>query len=388
MDSRHPLRTVAMALLVISLVAGSAACGPASVSPNGSASPASPGASPSPSASAGEVPLGTAGAAVGGALGGTSPAPSVDVAALFTKAMRVPFRANASVEGEMTRPLASAGGLFHKCKFSGFRRNGESCHEVIQTTGDIGKPCALIENDIAGSSFPLITLGYERDILHSRQRTSSAVPFQDVYGGLQLINAIDPSTVGMKAQSSRTIPGDCRPRGRIMRSELCRGRIQAIDMDHVQAQIVNLFEALRDRSDAYLERTGSRPQVLLLPLGPLAEHNIRTTFPANLFASGGIEAVHPGTVDAAGVAQTVLQAGTLCSPYWSWWGNECVNGIFATDVTVGSRTSSAPGFNVGGGLTYRMGDSPAHLYVEVRYHQAFTRNVHTVVLPLTLGIRF
>ena len=102
MDSRHPLRTVAMALLVISLVAGSAACGPASVSPNGSASPASPGASPSPSASAGEVPLGTAGAAVGGALGGTSPAPSVDVAALFTKAMRVPLTANASVEGEMT----------------------------------------------------------------------------------------------------------------------------------------------------------------------------------------------------------------------------------------------------------------------------------------------
>jgi len=38
------------------------------------------------------------------------------------------------------------------------------------------------------------------------------------------------------------------------------------------------FEALRDRSDSYLERTGSRPQVLLLPLGPLAEHNIRATF--------------------------------------------------------------------------------------------------------------
>ena len=60
------------------------------------------------------------------------------------------------------------------------------------------------------------------------------------------------------------------------------------------------FEALRDRSDAFLARTGSRPQVLLLPLGPLAEHNIRTTFAANLLASGGIEAINPGTVDAAG----------------------------------------------------------------------------------------
>jgi methylmalonyl-CoA mutase len=50
------------------------------------------------------------------------------------------------------------------------------------------------------------------------------------------------------------------------------------------------FEALRDRSDTFLTKTGARPQVLLLPLGPLAEHNVRMTFAANLLASGGIEA--------------------------------------------------------------------------------------------------
>jgi methylmalonyl-CoA mutase len=74
------------------------------------------------------------------------------------------------------------------------------------------------------------------------------------------------------------------------------------------------FEALRDRSDAYLNRTGQRPSVLLLPLGPLAEHNIRATFAANLLASGGIEAINPGPVDpdgvAAGVAQAVSAAGS------------------------------------------------------------------------------
>ncbi|WP_019697555.1 methylmalonyl-CoA mutase small subunit, partial [Mycobacterium avium] len=70
------------------------------------------------------------------------------------------------------------------------------------------------------------------------------------------------------------------------------------------------FEALRDRSDAYLARTGSRPQVLLLPLGPLAENNIRATFASNLLASGGIEAVNPGTVDAAGIAKAVKEAGS------------------------------------------------------------------------------
>jgi methylmalonyl-CoA mutase len=51
------------------------------------------------------------------------------------------------------------------------------------------------------------------------------------------------------------------------------------------------FEALRDRSDAFLDRTGARPQARLLALGPLAEHNVRTTFATNLLASGGIEAV-------------------------------------------------------------------------------------------------
>jgi methylmalonyl-CoA mutase len=70
------------------------------------------------------------------------------------------------------------------------------------------------------------------------------------------------------------------------------------------------FEALRDRSDAHLERTGSRPRALMLPLGPLAEHNIRTSFASNLLASGGIEAVNPGTVDVAAVADAVRDAGT------------------------------------------------------------------------------
>ncbi|MDD7814312.1 methylmalonyl-CoA mutase small subunit [Mycobacterium sp. CSUR Q5927] len=70
------------------------------------------------------------------------------------------------------------------------------------------------------------------------------------------------------------------------------------------------FEALRDRSDAHLARTGSRPQVLLLPLGPMAEHNIRTTFAANLLASGGIAVINPGTVDAEQVATAVAEAGS------------------------------------------------------------------------------
>jgi methylmalonyl-CoA mutase len=70
------------------------------------------------------------------------------------------------------------------------------------------------------------------------------------------------------------------------------------------------FEELRNRSDAYLNTSGSRPQVLLLPLGPLAEHNIRSTFAANLLASGGIEAINPGPLEASGVAAAATAAGS------------------------------------------------------------------------------
>ena len=51
--------------------------------------------------------------------------------------------------------------------------------------------------------------------------------------------------------------------------------------------------------------------MLLLPLGPLAEHNIRATFATNLLASGGIEAINPGTGDAEGVADAVSGADGL-----------------------------------------------------------------------------
>ncbi|MUL84546.1 methylmalonyl-CoA mutase small subunit [Mycobacterium sp. CBMA247] len=90
------------------------------------------------------------------------------------------------------------------------------------------------------------------------------------------------------------------------------------------------FEALRDRSDAFLAATGARPKVLLLPLGPLAEHNIRTTFAANLLASGGIEAVNPGTIDAASVAAAVTDAGA-----------PAVAVLCGTDARYGAEASGA-----------------------------------------------
>lgn len=96
------------------------------------------------------------------------------------------------------------------------------------------------------------------------------------------------------------------------------------------------FEALRDRSDAFLERTGARPLVLLLPLGPLAENNIRATFAVNLLASGGIEAVNPGSVDAAGLATAIADTGATVAVIC---GTDARYGTDASDVVTAGRAA-------------------------------------------------
>ena len=51
------------------------------------------------------------------------------------------------------------------------------------------------------------------------------------------------------------------------------------------------YEALRDRSDAVLKGTGSRPKVFLANLGRVSDFTARATFARNFYEAGGIEAV-------------------------------------------------------------------------------------------------
>lgn len=71
------------------------------------------------------------------------------------------------------------------------------------------------------------------------------------------------------------------------------------------------FEALRDRCDTHAAATGSRPRVFLATLGPVAAHNARAMFTANLLQAGGIEPVPAGaTEDAGQVAAAFAESGT------------------------------------------------------------------------------
>ena len=74
------------------------------------------------------------------------------------------------------------------------------------------------------------------------------------------------------------------------------------------------FEALRARSDAHLERTGSRPRAFLANFGSIPEHLARATFATNLLAAGGVEAIpNDGFEEVAAAVEAFRASGTsLC----------------------------------------------------------------------------
>lgn len=78
------------------------------------------------------------------------------------------------------------------------------------------------------------------------------------------------------------------------------------------------FEALRDKSDALLARTGARPKVFLANLGKLSEFTARATFAKNLYEAGGLETVgNDGFPDQAAMVAAFKASGAklacLCS---------------------------------------------------------------------------
>jgi opacity protein-like surface antigen len=82
-----------------------------------------------------------------------------------------------------------------------------------------------------------------------------------------------------------------------------------------------------------------------------------------------------------------LTIGTVCLPSYAFWGVVCTNGLVSGTQVLRSGSGDAFGWNVGGGVTYRL---VGHLkaYAEARVHFAYYSNVNTRVIPLTFGLRW
>jgi hypothetical protein len=97
------------------------------------------------------------------------------------------------------------------------------------------------------------------------------------------------------------------------------------------------------------------------------------------YAIGGIGWYHrSGETTTPGTA-------VICDPYWSWWFGCTIGSV---DIVTGSRSANAFGENIGGGITFRLGESHAKIYAEARFHHAAYNNVSTKIVPISFGIRW
>jgi hypothetical protein len=85
----------------------------------------------------------------------------------------------------------------------------------------------------------------------------------------------------------------------------------------------------------------------------------------------------------------LLSPGTICQPAWAYWDLTCFNGAITFPQPLASNSKVAGGFNYGGGITYRLNHfDNAKFYFEWRYHRAYQSDVKTIVMPITVGLRW
>jgi hypothetical protein len=83
-----------------------------------------------------------------------------------------------------------------------------------------------------------------------------------------------------------------------------------------------------------------------------------------------------------------LTTGTACLSSYVWWGVVCTSGVVSSNAELRSGSTNGFGYNAGGGIIFRIGDSYVKFYTELRYHHAFHKGIDTQVLPMTFGIRY
>ena len=85
-----------------------------------------------------------------------------------------------------------------------------------------------------------------------------------------------------------------------------------------------------------------------------------------------------------------LGPGTFDHPAWRWWDlQHAADGSLIPGQTMSSNSKDAGGFNYGGGVTYRLNHlHNSKLYIEYRYHRAYHSDGQTIVVPITVGLRW
>jgi opacity protein-like surface antigen len=95
------------------------------------------------------------------------------------------------------------------------------------------------------------------------------------------------------------------------------------------------------------------------------------------YATGGVGWYHRITEATRPTAVSTI----FFDPFFGFYP-----GLVGANQVIASRSHDAVGYNVGAGLTFKIATA-TQLYIESRYHHAFTAGGDTQMLPFTIGFR-
>ena len=156
----------------------------------------------------------------------------------------------------MPRKFPSAGDVLDRREISIRRIDDENGNRVVATIGRIQKTSIWMDCDGGGGIFSMKAFRQRGDVLEPRQRAARTVPVHSIDGADNFIHGIRPSTIGMKCQIARTRSWDGAVKGRTVRRDFRSLRVEAVDHDAVQTQIVDQQITIvgRDRSAVRVRR--------------------------------------------------------------------------------------------------------------------------------------
>jgi hypothetical protein len=85
----------------------------------------------------------------------------------------------------------------------------------------------------------------------------------------------------------------------------------------------------------------------------------------------------------------LTRPATVQTVFCDFFFGFCFPTVVGTDVVVASFGTYKPGFNAGGGLEFRVGESGVKVFAEARYNEMFTNHGPNLrYVPVTFGVRW
>src|SRR5208282_2079015 len=132
-----------------------------------------------------------------------------------------------------------------------------------------------------------------------------------------------------------------------------RERLTPVEGALAPFRLAESFERLRDKSDAIVQRTGSRPRVYLAALGPEPAHRSRVAYVREWFEAGGLESVYDG--ESATAEEAVERMKASAAPLVCLCGDDKAYAAQAEAFAKAIKVSGAKGLALAG----RPGDHEA-----------------------------